>query len=354
MGQFGTDGKSIIPISITDDSGSFVVLKPGIPSSSFNNPTSMSIAIRISASFSIETDPEDANSVQFRIPSQSAGTSNDRIAFYISSSGKIGIGTKDPETAFDVRDNTEDTDPRRGTKTNILKLSKTSQRFDTPVTASLISSSGNIIGNNITGESLNIGSSFSVSSGGSITTLNNVIAGNSSTFDTHTIRGKTTLSGNVTASGNISGSSTSNITIGGNFIGNNVGSIYDDYIYLTPTDFDHLTDKGSILIAGEIEDNGGNIRDNNARGGYHAQKIIPKGYKATHVKILGSSTSDTYLVYSSSFNVGTAFEVGNATNPDTEKDITDVIGGNGTYISIRWNSRGNTEIYGGYIKITKI
>ena len=41
-------------------------------------------------------------------------------------------------------------------------------------------------------------------------------------------------------------------------------------------------------------------------------------------------------------------------NPDTEKDITDVIGGNGTYISIRWNSRGNTEIYGGYIKITKI
>ena len=32
------------------------------------------------------------------------GDSNDRIAFYVSGSGRIGIGTKDPESAFDVRD----------------------------------------------------------------------------------------------------------------------------------------------------------------------------------------------------------------------------------------------------------
>ena len=158
MGQFGTDGKSIIPISITDDSGSFVVLKPGIPSSSFNNPTSMSIAIRISASFSIETDPEDANSVQFRIPSQSAGTSNDRIAFYISSSGKIGIGTKDPETAFDVRDNTQDVRASGSAandgggnpgKTSIFQVASSTAgpRIDLPLTASGgVSASGNIEG----------------------------------------------------------------------------------------------------------------------------------------------------------------------------------------------------------------
>ena len=152
-----------------------------------------------------EVDPDDGSSIQFRIPKEKIGTSNDRIAFYISSSGRIGVGTKDPETAFDVRDNTEDVDPKdRTAKTKILKVSKTSQKFDTPVTASIISTSGNIIGDNITGESLNIGSAFSVSSGGNITTLNSLIAGNSSIFDTHTIKGKTTINGNITASGNIS------------------------------------------------------------------------------------------------------------------------------------------------------
>ena len=40
-----------------------------------------------------EVDPDDETSVQFRIPKEKIGTSNDRIAFYISGSGKIGIGT---------------------------------------------------------------------------------------------------------------------------------------------------------------------------------------------------------------------------------------------------------------------
>ena len=55
-----------------------------------------------------EVDPDDATSIQFRIPSQSFGGSNDRIGIYFSGSGKVGIGTKDPETAFDVRDFCED------------------------------------------------------------------------------------------------------------------------------------------------------------------------------------------------------------------------------------------------------
>ena len=59
----------------------------------------------------IEADPDDITSVQFRVPAKSAGSTNDRIAFYLSGSGKIGIGTKDPETAFDVRDFGEDVDP---------------------------------------------------------------------------------------------------------------------------------------------------------------------------------------------------------------------------------------------------
>ena len=51
-----------------------------------------------------EIDPVDGKSIQLRIPSSSAGTNFDRIAFYISGSGKIGIGTKDPQSAFDIRD----------------------------------------------------------------------------------------------------------------------------------------------------------------------------------------------------------------------------------------------------------
>ena len=132
--SFDSNGRSINPI-IEFISGSLVVLKPGILSSSFNNGASMSLAIAASASFALEADPEDNASVQFRVPANSAGVSNDRIAFYVSGSGKIGIGTKDPETPFDVRDNTEDTNPKTG-KTRVLKTSRTSQKFDTPITAS--------------------------------------------------------------------------------------------------------------------------------------------------------------------------------------------------------------------------
>jgi len=242
-----------------------------------------------------EIDPDDNQSIQFRIPSQSFNGSNDRIGFYVSASGQIGIGTKDPETAFDVRDVGEDVDPkRRDLKTKIFKVSKTSQTFDTPVTASIMSAS-------------------------------NVIA--------------TT----ITTTGNISSSS--------EFYGSNIGPIYENYIYLTPTDFDHQTDKVAVTVSGEIENNGGYIADNNARASYHAQKIIPKGYKATHVKLVGSSASDEFIVYSSSFDVNTAAQCGTAGNPNTEKSITSIIGGNGTYCSIQWASRGNTDIYGGYIKL---
>ena len=112
----------------------------------------------------IEQDPVDRNSIQFRIPSASSGTSHDRIALYFSGSGQVGVGTNNPETAFDVRDNTEDADPKdRTAKTKILKISKTTQTFDTPVTASIISASGNSIFN--TGDfkgNLNVGGNLDV------------------------------------------------------------------------------------------------------------------------------------------------------------------------------------------------
>ena len=49
-----------------------------------------------------EIDPDDGKSIQFRMPSESiAGASEDRIAFYVSASGEIGVNTKTPQSSFD-------------------------------------------------------------------------------------------------------------------------------------------------------------------------------------------------------------------------------------------------------------
>jgi len=94
-----------------------------------------------------EVDPDDGESIQFRIPKEKIKSTHDRIAFYVSSSGRIGIGTKDPESAFDVRDIAEDVDPsRRDLKTKIFKVTKKAQEFDTPVTGSIVSASSGFIG----------------------------------------------------------------------------------------------------------------------------------------------------------------------------------------------------------------
>lgn len=83
-----------------------------------------------------EVDPDDPTSVQFRIPSASIGANNDRIAFYISGSGKIGIGTKDPETAFDIRDLAEDKiDKGDDRKESIFKADRNTNNIDIKATA---------------------------------------------------------------------------------------------------------------------------------------------------------------------------------------------------------------------------
>ncbi len=49
-----------------------------------------------------EIDPDDGKSIQLRIPSESFGPSGtDRIAFYVSASGEIGVNTKTPQSSFD-------------------------------------------------------------------------------------------------------------------------------------------------------------------------------------------------------------------------------------------------------------
>ena len=121
-----------------------------------------------------EVDPDDGRSVQFRIPSQSFDGNNDRIGFYVSASGQIGIGTKDPETAFDVRDNTEDVDAKdRSAKTKIFKVTKKAQQFDVPVTGSVISASSGFIGN-LTGNAATATSASYASTGSVLSTARTI------------------------------------------------------------------------------------------------------------------------------------------------------------------------------------
>ena len=49
-----------------------------------------------------EIDPDDGKSVQLRIPKESFAGSEDRIAFYVSASGDIGVNTKTPTSKFQI------------------------------------------------------------------------------------------------------------------------------------------------------------------------------------------------------------------------------------------------------------
>ena len=99
-----------------------------IVSGTFPVDTSRSSSAADQVGLIIEADPEDPTSFQFRVPKEKAGTTHDRIAFYVSGSGRVGIGTKDPETAFDVRDVAEDEDPEdRVAKKRLMQGDRTAQ-----------------------------------------------------------------------------------------------------------------------------------------------------------------------------------------------------------------------------------
>ena len=85
-----------------------------------------------------ELDPTDGKSIQFRIPSQSFGGSEDRIPFYVSASGKIGIGTNNPETEIEL-------------KTSSSALN--SQKFGPTKISGSLNVIGDIISGNINGGS---------------------------------------------------------------------------------------------------------------------------------------------------------------------------------------------------------
>ena len=184
-----------------------------------------------------EVDPDDNQSVQFRIPSASVGTQFDRIGFYISGSGKIGIGTKDPETAFDIRDIGEDTEiTASAAKTKIFTVSRErGQEFKTAITASVISASI-LQATQIVDDGQELRLKYSpVAGGANIVTVGALNAGSITSGFTSIDVGagdlKTTgilKGGNITASADISASG--HIYVGNTVVLNNdTGGDYIDY-----------------------------------------------------------------------------------------------------------------------------
>ncbi len=93
----------IYSASIDDDSLSFNFIQTGSGLLNFVEEYQINVA---SSSLSIKRDPDDKNSTMFSVGTGSfshVSGSSEKVILYASSSGKIGIDTKDPLTDFDIR-----------------------------------------------------------------------------------------------------------------------------------------------------------------------------------------------------------------------------------------------------------
>ena len=106
MSQFNASNISNQSIQFTY-SGSTIFMPSGISSASFKvTGSDLNTFIEKSASVILELDPISGKHLQFRTPSASLGTSDDKVQFFISNSAtpKIGIGTNNPLATLDIVD----------------------------------------------------------------------------------------------------------------------------------------------------------------------------------------------------------------------------------------------------------
>ena len=245
----------------------------------------------------------------------------------------------------------------------------TSLYVDGTITGSSISSSGNIYATDFFDNGTNINTLYDLTPAGtyssSLQELGNITSSNISSSGTIIARKFKAMGsevvlegGSITASGDISGSVSSNITIGGiltagTVMGDNIGEIYGNYIYLTPTDFYansqadlSRTPKGYIEANGNLVDGGGRLT-------HTAMQIIPNGYKAIAAIVYGIDATNDYRVHSSSIDSPTAGAAGSATSLNSAINLagTPVTGGSGAYIMLSWEAGAGDKLYGARITL---
>jgi hypothetical protein len=217
-----------------------------------------------------------------------------------------------------------------------------------------ISASGDLILEGHITASGNISSSGNISAN-QLLDITRLTFDTDSYIDSHV--GGIFTSGHITASGNISASAASTGSFGQINTTHGFDDGYhgnDEFIPLLPFDF-YLSDDNSRSHGVYTDDNGATARGLNASKNHYATKIIPKGFKATAVRVnCSATTTNSVTPYDGSIANGsvTAHTAGN-TNADIDLD-SQVDGTGETYIVVKFDPGATSdEIQGGKIYITR-
>ena len=135
------------------------------------------------------------------------------------------------------------------------------------------------------------------------------------------------------------------------YLGNNIGTIYDLYIYLTPLDFNISSGYRNPPYT---DDDGATLRPSSSGINYYASIQVPLGYKAVKVD-LSSSSNDSFWVGSSSWNSSSIGTNGSGTTNSTLTLSPSFPGYAGKYMVIKFDpSSTNDEIYGCRITLDRV
>ena len=157
------------------------------------------------------------------------------------------------------------------------------------------------------------------------------------------VLGRDSISSNIKLEtvGNISGSC---------YLGNNIGDIYKNRIYIKATDFMCGNPENADL---RLSNNGASVTDvNNAATRtrtYAASYIIPECYNAFGVHLKGQSSLDTYDVFTGEVGSNSTTQVVTRASMNAPAAMSAKQGGDGATIIVVWTSRGGTACYGGEI-----
>ena len=135
--------------------------------------------------------------------------------------------------------------------------------------------------------------------------------------------------------------------------GTNIGTIYDDEMYLVPADF--VLENASSGAAGyDPNGRGAEIRTSSTSRRNIASFQVPKGYAATSVTVYGSSATSSFLVYANDVTNTTASSLSSSTSIGSTATVT-FNGEKSKYMSIVV-TLGSTSrsIYGAKIELTRI
>jgi len=139
--------------------------------------------------------------------------------------------------------------------------------------------------------------------------------------------------------------------VDGQYLGDNIGTIYDLYIYLTPLDFNISSGYRNPPYT---DDDGATLRPSSSGVNYYVSLQIPLGYKAVKVD-LRSSSNDSFWVGSSAWNSSSISTLDSGTTNTELTLATSFTGLAGKYMVIKFDPNSTTdEIFGCKITLERV